>query len=130
MIDFGDSMYGWFALDIAISLCYTLWWGRGGSKVNDFINVIIENFLKGYLSANQLSDFWLSKIPMFMKYHHLRMDPEGHGIGCNREEWIHYIENDIMFDGLTLEAISKIIEEAIRKRVSVRNFLDTPICHI
>ena len=36
VIDFGDSIYGWFALDIAISLCYTLWWGRDGNKVNDF----------------------------------------------------------------------------------------------
>jgi Ser/Thr protein kinase RdoA (MazF antagonist) len=109
VFDFGDSMYGWFGLDIATSLCFALWWGRGGYKVNDFVNVIIGNFLKGYLSAHQLSDFWLLKIPMFMKYNHLGIDPEGHGIGCNREEWIYYIENDIMFAGCDLKSIADII---------------------
>jgi len=111
VFDFGDSMYGWFASDIASSLCFGLWWGRGGYKVEDFVNVIIKNFLKGYLSANKLSDFWLSKIPMFMKYHHLGMDPERHGIGCNREEWIYYIENDILFKGCDLKSIAEIIGE-------------------
>jgi len=65
VIDFGDSIYGWFALDIAISLYHALAWGRKDADGNDFANAIIENFIKGYLSANRLSDFWLSKIPMF-----------------------------------------------------------------
>ena len=72
---------------------------------------IIGNFIKGYLSANKLSGFWISKIPMFMKYRHLCMDPERNGIGCNREEWIYYIENDILFDGWDLKAIAGIIEK-------------------
>ena len=112
VFDFGDSIYGWFALDIAISLCHALWWGRKDENGNDFTNVIIENFIKGYLSANQLSDFWISKIPIFMKYRHLCMDPERNGIGCNREEWIYNIENDILFDCVTLESILKIIKSA------------------
>ena len=32
IIDFGDSIYGWFALDIAISLCHALYGGAEGTK--------------------------------------------------------------------------------------------------
>ncbi|MCL2774236.1 MAG: phosphotransferase [Oscillospiraceae bacterium] len=111
VFDYGDSIYGWFSLDIAISLCHALWWGRKDAAGNDSTNTIIGNFINGYLSANCLSDFWISKIPMFMKYRHLCMDPEKNGIGCNREEWIHNIENDILFDGCKLKLISDIIEK-------------------
>ena len=110
VIDFGDSIYGWFTLDVAISLCHALWWGRKDDMGNDFTKSIIENFIKGYLSANQLSDFSLSKIPIFMKYRHLCMDPEKNGIGCNREQWIYNIENDILFDGCDLKSILDIME--------------------
>jgi len=111
IFDFGDSIYGWFALDAAISLCHALWWDRKDDAGNNFTNAIIENFIKGYLSANQLSDFWISKIPMLMKYRHLCMNPVKNGIGCNREEWIYNVENDILFDGYNLKSISDIIEK-------------------
>ena len=109
IIDFGDSIYGWFALDVAISLCHALWWDRKDNKGNDLTNSIIKNFIKGYLSANQLSDFWISKILMFMKYRHICMNPENNLDG-SREEWIYNIENDILFDERTLKSISDIIE--------------------
>lgn len=112
VIDFGDSIYGWFALDIAISLCHALWWDRKDEAGNDFTHSMIENFIRGYLSANQLSDFWIAKIPMFMKYRHLCMDPEKNGLGCTREEWIFNIENDILFDDFELESALRIIENA------------------
>jgi Ser/Thr protein kinase RdoA (MazF antagonist) len=102
IIDFGDSIYGWFALDVAISLCHALWWGRKDEAGNDFTDIIVANFSKGYLSANYLSDFWLSKIAMFMKYRHICMRPDKHGLGCNREQWIYNIENDILFDSFKL----------------------------
>ena len=113
VIDFGDSIYGWFALDAAISLCHALWWGRKDDKGHDYTPLIIENFIKGYLSANRLSDFWISKIPIFMKYRHLCMDPEKNGIGCDRKGWIHNIENDILFDGYDLKSILEIMEGII-----------------
>ena len=112
IIDFGDSVYGWFALDVAISLCHALWWGRKDRAGNDYTNLIIENFIKGYFSANKLSEFWVSKIPLFMKYRHLCMDPEKNGLGYNREKWIYKIENDILFEERTLESILKTIENA------------------
>ena len=117
VFDFGDSQYGWFTLDIGIALFHALWWGQKDDNGNDFTNEIVENFIKGYLSANQLSDFWISKIPIFMKYRQICCfvpwffnpeDTEEH----NQKEWRCNIENDILFDGIDLKSILKIIEGA------------------
>ena len=48
---------------------------------------------------------------MFMKYRHLCMNPEKHGLGANRKEWIYNIENDILFDGYDLKSIAGIIKK-------------------
>jgi Ser/Thr protein kinase RdoA (MazF antagonist) len=121
IIDFGDSIYGWFALDVAISLCHALWWGRKDEAGNDFTNAIIENFMKGYISANELSDFWLSKIPMFMKYRHICMNPGKHGLGCNREQWVYNIENDILFEEIDSKYILNIIENVKLQEISLKH---------
>ncbi|MGI5899847.1 MAG: phosphotransferase enzyme family protein [Christensenellales bacterium] len=113
IIDFGDSIYGWFALDIAISLCHALWWDRKGEAGYDYTNAIIENFIKGYVTANELSSFWISTIPLFMKYRHLCMDPVKNGLGCDRGEWIYNIENDFLFSGFHLKSVREIIINAI-----------------
>lgn len=112
IIDFGDSVYGWYVLDVAISLCHALWWDRKDEAGKDYTHSIIENFMKGYLSANQLSDFWLDKIPLFMKYRHLCMDPEKNGLGCSREEWTTNVENDILFEGFGLKDAQRIMNDA------------------
>ena len=112
IIDFGDSIYGWYTLDAAISLCHALWWGRMDDDGNDHTDAIVENFMKGYFSANPLSEFWLSKIPLFMKYRHLCMVPEENGIGCDRDGWIYNIKNDILFEGRDLKSISDVIKKS------------------
>ena len=115
VFDFCDSLYGWFALDIGIALFHAIWWGRKDGAGKDFTNIIIENFLKGYLSANHLSDFWRSKIPIFMKYRQISafvpwfFNPEDTE-EYHQKEWIYNIENDILFDGIDLKYISDIIE--------------------
>jgi len=68
LFDFNDNIYAWFALDIAVALYHGLDWGGKNDAGHDFTKEITENFLKGYLSANHLSDFCISKIPLFMKY--------------------------------------------------------------
>jgi len=100
VFDFDDSLYGWFVMDIGIALYHALWWDRKDDAGNNFTDRIIKNFLKGYLSANPLSDFWLAKIPMFMKYRQICafswfIDPEN--IDENEKEEISNIENDILF---------------------------------
>jgi Ser/Thr protein kinase RdoA (MazF antagonist) len=100
VFDFDDSLYGWFALDIGLALYHALWWGRKDDAGNDFTDNIIQNFLKGYLSANSLSDYWLKKIPMFMKFRQICkfswfFDPDN--IDEHQKERIYNIENDILF---------------------------------
>jgi len=105
VFDFDDSLYGWFALDIGVALYHGLWWGRKNDAGHDFTDEIIRHFLRGYLSANHLSDFWISKIPMFMRYRQICKcswfyDP-GH-VDAHQLERIRNIENGILFDNLRL----------------------------
>ena len=99
VFDFDDALYGWFSLDIGIALYHGLLWGRKENG-NELTNIIIENFIKGYLSGNHLSDFWLSKIPMFMKFRQICnfswiFNPGN--IDDKQKEFIHNIENGILF---------------------------------
>ena len=107
VFDFDDSLHGWFALDIGIALYHALWWGRKDDAGNDFTNSIILNFIKGYLSANDLSDFWLAKIPLFMKFRQICkfswfFDHEN--MDDHQKERIYNIENDILFTGCEINA--------------------------
>lgn len=106
IFDFDDALYGWFSLDIGIALYHALWWGRKDDAGNDFTTRIIQNFLKGYLSANPLSDFWLSKIPLFMKFRQICkfswfFDPVN--IDEHQLERISNIENGILFTDCELD---------------------------
>jgi len=107
VFDFDDSLYGWFALDIGIALYQGLWWGRKNDEGKDFTNSIIENFLKGYLSANPLSDFWLGKIPLFMRFRQICkftwfFDPDN--IDDHQKERISNIEKGILFTGCNIDS--------------------------
>ena len=100
VFDFDDSLYGWFSLDIGVALYHGLWWGRKNDAGYDFTNEIIENFLNGYLSANHLSDFWISKIPLFMKFRQICKFSwfyNSDNVDDHQKERIRNIENDILF---------------------------------
>jgi len=87
-------------LDIGIALYHGLWWGRKNDAGHDFTREIIENFLLGYLSANHLSDFWLSKITMFMKFRQICKFSwffKPNNIDDHQKERIRNIENGILF---------------------------------
>jgi len=106
LFDFDDALYGWFAYDIGVALYHALWWGRTNESGYDFTNDIISNFLKGYFTANQLDDFWLSKIPIFMRYRQICklswfLDPDN--IDDHQKERISNIEKGILFTGFELD---------------------------
>lgn len=105
LFDFDDCVYSWYAFDIGNALYISLWLGRKNNVGFDFTNIIIESFIKGYLSENILDDFWLSKIPLFMMSCKLAL----FSLGCDSEEpslmltdastkeQIYNIENGILF---------------------------------
>ncbi len=82
LIDFDGCMYSWYVFDIGNALYLVLWLGRNNDAGKYFTNEIMEHFLKGYLSVNPMSDFWLSKIPLFMMACKIAL----FSLGCDCEE--------------------------------------------
>lgn len=108
VFDFDDSLYGFFALDIGVALYHALWWGLPETKEdkNSFIPIIISNFLNGYCSSNHLDDFWLRKIPLFMRFRQICafswfFNPENNN--DNQISKIYNIENDILFTDCVID---------------------------
>ena len=103
VFDFDDCIYGWFALDMGVALYHGLWWGRKDDTKpvpNDFTQRMIVNFIRGYLSSNCLSDFWLAQVPLFMKFRQVCkfswfFKPEN--LDEHQQERIYNIANDILF---------------------------------
>jgi len=121
VLDFDSSQYGFFAHDIGISLYHAIWWGFPDNVAdkNDYAMRIIKNFMSGYKTENTLSDFWLKKIILFMKYRqieafswHLGVYPskgftavvynELFKIHFNFPQYIKDIENDVFYEGCTI----------------------------
>ena len=65
--DFDDSIYGYFALDIGITLHHALHNATGRADAEK----IILQFMQGYKKANHLDDQALKSILPFMKYRQL-----------------------------------------------------------
>ena len=107
VFDFEDCRYEWFAQDIGAALTFAIWFGRYNDAGYDFSNDIFKNFLAGYHSAYQLDDFWLSKIPLFLRlyqiagfaYANRAVDPSDD----MQKEGIYNIENNILFTGCNID---------------------------
>lgn len=122
VLDFDECRYGFFAHDIGVSLYHAIWWGLPDdrSEKNGFALRIIKNFMSGYNTENSLSDFWLEKIMLFMRYRqieafswHIGVYPskgftavvynELFGIYFDFGQYIKDIENDVFFEGCTID---------------------------
>ena len=107
VFDFDDCANTWFAHDIGAALTFGIWFGRRNDAGYDFTNDIFKNFIAGYLSANHLDDFWLSKIPLFLRlyqiagfaYTNSRVNPDD----AAQQEEIRNIENNILFTGCDVD---------------------------
>ena len=64
--DFDDCCYGWFAMDIAMSLFDLLVLYPGADRTG-FANRFLQGYLKGYLHENNLEGFWIERLPLFLK---------------------------------------------------------------
>jgi len=113
VFDFDDSLYGWFALDIGVALYHGLWWGRNNDAGHDFTEEIIQHFLRGYRSANHLSDYWISKIPLFMRYRQICKFSwfyNADHVDDHQKERMRNIENGMLFSNLSLRAVEIMLE--------------------
>ena len=66
VFDFDDCAYGWFAMDIAMSVFDMLVLYPGTDR-EAFTVRFLQSYLKGYLTENTLDAFWLSQLPHFLK---------------------------------------------------------------
>jgi len=69
IIDFDDCGYGWFATDVAMALfdVLVLYNAPNESESQHFARRFINNYLSGYRQENDLSLFWQSQLPCFLK---------------------------------------------------------------
>jgi Ser/Thr protein kinase RdoA (MazF antagonist) len=107
VFDFDECQYAWFTLDIGAALTFAIWFGRFNDDGYDFIDDIFKNLLAGYLSANHIDDYWLTKIPMFLKLYQLagfaHMNHCENPDDDKQKEQICNIENDIIFTGYKID---------------------------
>lgn len=66
VFDFDDCAYGWFAMDIAMSVFDMLVLYPGADR-EVFTLRFLRSYLKGYLAENALDAFWLGQLPYFLK---------------------------------------------------------------
>jgi Ser/Thr protein kinase RdoA (MazF antagonist) len=73
-IDFDDSLYDWFASDIAVIFFQVAWrfFSKDKSR-EEVIDEIYPIFMKGYLQTHQIDEFWINKIPDFLKLRHITL---------------------------------------------------------
>lgn len=118
VFDFDDSIYGWYALDIAIAATHAVWWGspvEDRQSKNEFAKRFLAEFLAGYLKHNSLDTYWIQQIPMFMDYRNIssyfwwlsnwdgdesRLSESQHTAISHA---IHLIQQGQMFDGCDIQ---------------------------
>ncbi len=66
VFDFDDCAYGWYVMDIAMSVFDMLVLYPGADR-EAFTTRFLQSYLRGYRAANTLSAFWLGQLPHFLK---------------------------------------------------------------
>ncbi|MDT3426002.1 Ser/Thr protein kinase RdoA (MazF antagonist) [Paenibacillus forsythiae] len=104
VFDFDDSLYGWFALDIAIAAAHACWWGSPAhdrKSKNEFSKRFLNDFLTGYFKQNNLDKYGLQQIPMFMDYRNV----------CSFFWWLHNWDGD---ESRLSEFQQQAVKDAVR----------------
>jgi Ser/Thr protein kinase RdoA (MazF antagonist) len=64
--DFDDCCYGWYAMDVAMSL-FDVVVLYGGTDGGGFAETFLSNYLLGYIGERSLRGFWVTQLPHFLK---------------------------------------------------------------
>lgn len=74
LFDFCDCQFNWYAADIASAIFFMVQKGAGPltykseQERTDFAEAYITSYLKGYLTTNTISKFWIKQLDLFIKY--------------------------------------------------------------
>ncbi|MCK5239410.1 MAG: hypothetical protein KAR33_07685, partial [Candidatus Thorarchaeota archaeon] len=87
VLDFDDSVYGFFIFDIANALGFSIWEKQDDMSNEQFAEYFLNFFMKGYEQENHLDDFWMEqlepalKLFEFIHYNAFNMDYDLAGTG-------------------------------------------------
>lgn len=74
LFDFYDCQFNWYAADIGSAIFFMVQKGAGPLTYKSeeertaFAEAYITSYLKGYLTTNTISKFWIGHIDLFIKY--------------------------------------------------------------
>lgn len=74
LFDFYDCQFNWYAADIASAIFFMVQKGAGPltykseQERTEFAETYITSYLKGYLTTNTISKFWINNLDLFIKY--------------------------------------------------------------
>lgn len=73
LFDFDECQFSWFVEDIAIQLFYTVYPFGDDSVIErqEMADKFMQSFMSGYQKENSLDDYWIKKIPEFLKLREL-----------------------------------------------------------
>lgn len=66
VFDFDDCCYGWYAMDIAMTL-FDMLVLYPGDRPGEFAKDFMQQYLRGYSTANTLDSKWICRLPDFLK---------------------------------------------------------------
>lgn len=70
LFDFDEAQYSWFIDDIVTQMYYLVYvyGGDDGRELRESqANRFMEHFMKGYTLENVIDDYWIKKIPLFLR---------------------------------------------------------------
>lgn len=67
LFDFDDTLYGWFAYDVAMAFFYVLPHDCSSLEHKEFARRALSELLEGYRQENSLDSCWVREIPRFLK---------------------------------------------------------------
>jgi Ser/Thr protein kinase RdoA (MazF antagonist) len=99
VLDFDDSVYGFFVFDIANALGFSIWDKTENMTNREFANFYLKHFMTGYERENQLDESWEDDLPRalklfeFIHYNAFNMDYDlaGKGIFNDLDERTKHI---------------------------------------
>lgn len=74
LFDFYDCQLNWYAADIASAIFFMVQKGAGPltykseQERTEFAEAYISSYLKGYLTKNTISKFWINNLDLFIQY--------------------------------------------------------------
>lgn len=74
LFDFGACQFNWYTADIASAIFFMVLKGAGPlthkseKERTEFAETYLISYLKGYLQTNRITEYWIRKIDLFIKY--------------------------------------------------------------